>query len=63
MNMKEVEVTTWRGGDSGCRVIHKPTGLVAECTEFKGIFRNERKALEMLESKIKEFEGEKDVVH
>jgi len=63
MNRKEVEITTWTSGSEGGRVIHRPTGLVAECTEFQGIFRNERKALEMLENKIKEFEGEKDAVH
>ena len=65
MDMKDVEITTWvSGSEGGCRVIHIPTGLAAECIEFQGIFRNERKALEMLKNKIKEFEGEKrDAVH
>lgn len=57
LNMKDIQITSFTNGyDFSCRVLHMPTGIYAECDEFIGTFRNERKALAMLKEKLNDFE-------
>ena len=51
--MEDVEITTCRSGDHfSCIVRHIPTGMCAECNEFIGIYRNQKKALAILKETL-----------
>lgn len=44
--------------ESGVRIIHIPTGLVAQSTEERSQFQNKQKAMERLQEKLKQLQAE-----
>ena len=46
--------------ETGVRVIHRPTGLVSECTEERSQLQNRKKATERLKRKIAELQEKRD---
>ena len=62
VKLSDCDIQTFRSGgpggqhqnktESGVRLIHKPTGLVAECREERSQMQNREKALSMLQGKV-----------
>ena len=53
---KDIQIMTFSSGnDWGCRIHHIPTGLFAECNEFRSQHKNVEKALDELRKKVEEF--------
>ncbi len=46
--------------ETGVRITHIPTGLVAQCTEERSQFRNKQRAMEMLQEKLADLRREQE---